>query len=386
MSKKCIYVSMLLLLIFFISPCLADNHVKNAILQITTTLENSETQPQWNYAENIDDGRGITFGCIGFCTGTYDGNVLIHYYTTLNPDNPLAKYIPALDIIDAGPHNDAGGDGNPNVAGLDGFINDVHNCNDPLFKQAQLYELDQLYYNPAVSIANSIGAKNALTLAFIYDMCVRHGSDDAQSMVNKATSQCGGTPASGVSEIVYLSNLISIRDSALKSEGLGDTDRDNGFKNILNSGNVDLTTPFTFVAYGDSFIITGDLGEVSSDSSVQKTTPIITWNNPADITYGTALDNTQLNAEASVPGTFTYNPVAGTMLSEGTYTLHIDFTPTDTINYNTVSKDVTINVVNVQSTTPEIKWGKHLLSSDKIKCITNYFYQNTYLVHWLVKI
>jgi len=29
---------------------------------------------------------------------------------------------------------------------------------------------------------------------------------------------------------------------------------------VLKSGNVNLTTPFTFVAYGDSFTITGDLG------------------------------------------------------------------------------------------------------------------------------
>jgi hypothetical protein len=34
-----------------------------------------------------------------------------------------------------------------------------------------------------------------------------------------------------------------------------------------------------------------------------KATPIITWANPADITFGTALSGTQLNATASVPGT-----------------------------------------------------------------------------------
>jgi hypothetical protein len=36
--------------------------------------------------------------------------------------------------------------------------------------------------------------------------------------------------------------------------------------------------------------------------------PIITWNNPANITYGTPLGNTELNATADVPGTFQYNP------------------------------------------------------------------------------
>src|SRR5665647_2109628 len=168
----------LILFIFFLAvllqPVLAiDTNAKNATLQMTTTLENSNTSLQWNYAKNIGDGRGITFGAIGFCTGTYDGNILIKYYTTLNPDNKLAKYIPALNTIDTSPHNAAGEDGNPSVAGLTNFIRDVQNCNDPLFKQAQLYELDQLYYNPAVTMFYRIGAKNSLTLAFIYDMSVR---------------------------------------------------------------------------------------------------------------------------------------------------------------------------------------------------------------------
>ncbi len=75
-----------------------------------------------------------------------------------------------------------------------------------------------------------------------------------------------------------------------------------------------------------------------------KTTPTITWSNPADILYGTALSVTQLNATASVAGTFVYTPAAGTVLSAGSHILHVDFTPTDTTLYNNASKDVTINV------------------------------------------
>src|SRR5262249_30185483 len=37
-------------------------------------------------------------------------------------------------------------------------------------------------------------------------------------------------------------------------------------------------------------------------------TPTITWANPADITYGTALGTAQLDATAPVLGTFTYSP------------------------------------------------------------------------------
>ena len=61
---------------------------------------------------------------------------------------------------------------------------------------------------------------------------------------------------------------------------------------------------------------------------------MITWANPAAISYGTALSGTQLNATANVPGTFAYTPAAGVVLNAGTgQTLHVDFTPTDAANY-----------------------------------------------------
>jgi uncharacterized repeat protein (TIGR01451 family) len=81
-------------------------------------------------------------------------------------------------------------------------------------------------------------------------------------------------------------------------------------------------------------------------SLLQRALPVITWNNPADIVYGTALGATQLNATANVPGAFTYTPAAGTVLSKGAHNLHADFAPTDTANYDPASKDVSINVLS----------------------------------------
>ena len=272
-NKKNVSVLTLLVLIFSISPCLAGSDTKNAALQMTTTLENSNTQLQWNYAENLNDGRGITFGIIGFCTGTYDGNILIKYYTGLNPDNTLARYIPALNKIDAGSHNSAGGGGNPSVTGLNGFIKDVQNCNDPLFKQAQLYELDQLYWNPTVEEFNKIGAKYPLTLALMYDASVREGVDGMQEIVSK----CGGTPKSGIDETAFDKNFIKQYTAVLEEEGLDDTDRMAGFSQILKSRNVNLNTPFTFIAYGESFTINGDLGIDISDSDSVGSAPIASF-------------------------------------------------------------------------------------------------------------
>ena len=73
-------------------------------------------------------------------------------------------------------------------------------------------------------------------------------------------------------------------------------------------------------------------------------TPTISWSTPAAITYGTPLSSAQLNATASVPGTFAYTPAAGPLLAAGTQTLSVLFTPTDTTHYTTASASVILTV------------------------------------------
>ena len=75
-----------------------------------------------------------------------------------------------------------------------------------------------------------------------------------------------------------------------------------------------------------------DYASVSTTATinVQRATPTVTWANPATITYGTPLRATQLDATASVPGTFAYSPAAGTVLKAGAgQVLSVTFTPKD---------------------------------------------------------
>jgi len=73
---------------------------------------------------------------------------------------------------------------------------------------------------------------------------------------------------------------------------------------------------------------------------------VITWANPASITFGGALGSAQLNATANVPGTFVYNPAFGTVLTVGAgQTLSVTFTPTDTTLYNVAAATAHITVV-----------------------------------------
>ncbi|MFZ4708175.1 MAG: YDG domain-containing protein, partial [Bacteroidales bacterium] len=83
-----------------------------------------------------------------------------------------------------------------------------------------------------------------------------------------------------------------------------------------------------------------------------KATPVITWSNPANITYGDLLSATQLNAvakdptsNAEVAGSYVYDPDLGTMLSAGTHqALTVTFNSTSLGFNRPVSKTVYIDV------------------------------------------
>ncbi len=80
--------------------------------------------------------------------------------------------------------------------------------------------------------------------------------------------------------------------------------------------------------------------------SVSKTNPVISWENPADVDFGTLLSSIQLNATADVPGSFIYTPALGTKLSSGlSQDLKVVFTPSDAGKYASASKTVKINVL-----------------------------------------
>ena len=85
-----------------------------------------------------------------------------------------------------------------------------------------------------------------------------------------------------------------------------------------------------------------------------KATPTLTWSNPADITYGTALSGTQLNA-TGCGGHLGLQPGSGTVLNAGNgQALSVTFTPTDTTDYTTATTTVSIAV---NRAVPTITWA-----------------------------
>ena len=57
--------------------------------------------------------------------------------------------------------------------------------------------------------------------------------------------------------------------------------------------------------------------QVTITAQPSTNTPVISWSAPAAISYGTALNGTQLNATANIAGTFVYTPAAGAVVKAG---------------------------------------------------------------------
>ncbi len=84
---------------------------------------------------------------------------------------------------------------------------------------------------------------------------------------------------------------------------------------------------------------------VNGSVTITKAPPTVSWTTPTAITCGTALSAIQLDATSGgVAGSYAYTPSLGTVLTAGSHTLSVAFTPTDTTDYYTAAANVSIAV------------------------------------------
>jgi hypothetical protein len=121
-----------------------------------------------------------------------------------------------------------------------------------------------------------------------------------------------------------------------------------GAGEVLAAGTHTLQVTFTPTDSADCSAV-----QATVSLTVAKAKPsTITWPAPDAISYGTALNGTQLNATAPIPGRFVYTPGAGEVLAAGSQTLSVTFTPTDE-NIPVAQASVQLTVTKA---TPTIKW------------------------------
>jgi subtilase family serine protease len=159
----------------------------------------------------------------------------------------------------------------------------------------------------------------------------------------------GGTPPTGT--VTLSSGAYASLVTTLDIPGPDS----NGVYIVIPSNALALGTDTLTASYTSTSLDYSDAtGSTTIIVTAPKPVPTITWATPVAIVYGTALGSTQLDATASVAGTFIYSPAAGTIFTAGQHTLSAVFTPTDSTDYSSAVASVTLTV---NRATPVVSWS-----------------------------
>jgi hypothetical protein len=204
-----------------------------------------------------------------------------------------------------------------------------------------------LTYSPAVGTILTVGSQKLTVTLTPTNKSYPTVTASVYLTVNQAASSVTwATPAA----IAYGTALSSTQLDA-KSGVAGTLTYSPAAGTVLTAGSQKLTVTFSPTDKTDYTTATSTVY-----LTVSQAVPTITWANPAAISYPTALSATQLDAKASVSGTFTYSPAAGTVLSPGTQTLSVTFKPSDTVDYTSPAATVKL-VVNGSTVTMGVSSG-----------------------------
>ncbi|RKP24546.1 lysozyme-like domain-containing protein [Syncephalis pseudoplumigaleata] len=224
--------------------------------RITSTFENGDDQPHYEYIENLDDQRGYTAGVVGFTTGTGDLLKVVEAYTRERPNNVLAPFLPELRRLAALSQCDVAG--RSDVQGLAGLPDAWREAarNDALFRDVQARMAQDFYLRPALQYAGRVGVRSPLGVAIFYDTIVQHGWHRTESEVNmpRLLSLTERHRNSTSGEAGYLGVLLHIRRRMLCCypdntwpESAG---RVADLQALLQAGNFNLSPPITLAAFG----------------------------------------------------------------------------------------------------------------------------------------
>lgn len=233
--------------------------------KLIAVFENEQLESQYGYAERLEDGRGYTLGRAGFTTGTGDALDVVKGYLD-DPEGDrklkqdLEKYLPRLEKLAETE--------SASVRGLSGFTRAwTAAAEDPAFRKAQDAVVDELYYKPAMQMAGELGTNYPLTKAALYEAMIQHGNgedpDSVGALAARATKTVGGTPKDGVPESKWLGAFLDERrkdlahayNRATRKEWAESVGRADAMRKLFDSGNYDLTGPFTVDPYGTPFTI-----------------------------------------------------------------------------------------------------------------------------------
>jgi chitosanase len=220
--------------------------------QLVSVFENDNPAIQYDYVEDLGDGRGITAGRAGFCSGCGDMLEVVRRYAEVAPDSDLAGYVSELKAAADGDDAD--------LDGLDAAWRRA--AADARFRAIQDAVVEQFYFGPAAALAAGNGLRTALGVAVLYDTAVQHGTgsdhDSVRGIVDRTNEAMNGSPAAGVDEVAWLGTFLGQRrkvlenpSSAATAKAWGEsTGRVDALEALLRQGELALVAPLVVSPWG----------------------------------------------------------------------------------------------------------------------------------------
>lgn len=220
--------------------------------RLISVFENQSLDFQYDYIDNLHDGRGFTAGRAGFCTACGDLYEVVKSFTAVKPVNPLAKYLQKLKKLAE--------TSDIKTSSLRGFLSAWKSASlDPKFRQAQDEYVDIHLFRPAVQTALSFGIDSDLGIAAIYEAAVQHDfGDDDDSVVSMLKEAGGNNPHQ-----VDLEKFLQVRKAHLMDPENKDTTaawresvgRADEMIRLYRTGNLQFEGPIEVAPFGRSFVI-----------------------------------------------------------------------------------------------------------------------------------
>jgi chitosanase len=237
--------------------------------QLISVFENSTTEIQYGYVENLGDGRGLTAGRAGFTTATCDALDVVERYGDTGTVS-FAQFTVELKRL-CEDHSDE-------TAALPEaeFAARWHQAAaDPAFRAAQDRVVDELYYTPSMKLADKLDLQTVASRVEMFDAAIQHGigkDHDGLPALIKRTNETVDRDHPGVlidgrivrgNEKVWLNTFLNVRSENLVNPDNGDTakdwanstDRVECIRAQVATNNVSLNGPFTCEVYGSVFTI-----------------------------------------------------------------------------------------------------------------------------------
>lgn len=217
--------------------------------RMISVFENSTMEFQYGYCDNIHDGCGYTVGRIGFCTSQGDLLEVVEDFTKLEPNNPLAKYLPKLKVLAASKSE--------STKELEGFPEAVKRAAlDSNFKKIQDKKVEELEYRPALQFSDKLELTLKLSLAEIYQAGVQLGWGNEATSVPMISQQAEKLVIAKYGrwiEACWLEAFMTLHRNALKDSPIeaarGSIGRADTMLQLYHQHNFDFHGPIDIAPY-----------------------------------------------------------------------------------------------------------------------------------------